>query len=159
MSTRLVAYFSATGTTERAAKALAKAAGADLFRIEPAEPYSKRDLDWNNPSSRTSIEAADESSRPALSGEVPDLSAYEAVFVGFPIWWYVEPRIVDTFLDTVDLAGKTVIPFATSGGSGVSHAAERIRKLHLEARVFEGRLLNGSLSQDSLAAWAAKVDA
>ena len=118
MNKSLVAYFSATGTTERAAKSLAKAAGADLYRITPAVPYSSRDLNWNNSSSRSSVEMGDDSSRPALAQAAPDLSSYDVVFVGFPIWWYVEPRIVDTLLESCDLSGKAVVPFATSGSSG-----------------------------------------
>lgn len=116
----MVSYFSATGTTERAAKVLAKTAGADLFKIAPAEPYTRRDLNWNDSSSRTSMECCDDSARPELQGSCPDLTSYDVVFVGFPIWRYVEPRIVDSFLDSVDLAGKIVVPFATSGGSGIS---------------------------------------
>lgn len=149
----MVSYFSATGTTERVARVLAKAAGADLFKIAPAEPYARRDLNWNDSSSRTSVECRDDSARPELQGSCPDLTSYDVVFVGFPIWWYAEPRIVDSFLDSVDLAGKIVVPFATSGGSGVSRATERIRSLHPEARVLDGRMLNGLPSQSEVASW------
>ena len=153
MTRMIVTYFSATGTTEMAAEALAKAAHAELYRIEPAERYTRRDLDWNDASSRTSAERNDESARPSLAGKAPDLSAYDAVLVGFPIWWAVEPRIVDSFLDSVNLTGTTVIPFATSGGSGISRATERIRELHPEVRVLDGRVLNGSPSGRRLAEW------
>lgn len=149
----LVAYFSATDTTERAAKSLAKAASADLYCIAPAVPYTGRDLNWNDSSSRSSVEMGDESSRPALAQDAPDLSAYDVVFIGFPIWWYVEPRIVDTFLESCDLAGKVVVPFATSGGSGISRAVSRIHGLYPQADVFEGRMMNGMPSTSELQAW------
>ena len=155
MST-LVTYFSATGTTARVARELAGAIGADLFEIAPERPYTPADLDWNNKSSRSSHEMADEGSRPAIAGRVDSMDAYDTVFVGFPIWWYVEPRIIDTFLETEahDLAGKTVVPFATSGGSGLGRAPERMAALVPEATVLEGRLLNGRLDADELRAWA-----
>lgn len=114
----IVTYFSATGTTESAAKAFARATGAELYRIEPTERYTRRDLDWNDASSRTSAERNDESARPSLAGKAPDLSAYDAVLVGFPIWWAVEPRIVDSFLDSVNLTGTTVAPSRQVGGAG-----------------------------------------
>lgn len=153
MSKTLVAYFSVTGTTERAAKSLAAATGADLYEIAPAKPYTRADLNWHDSSSRTTKERDDESARPALAGDVPSTAGYDAIFVGFPVWWYAEPRIVDTFLDACDLAGKTVVPFATSGGSSVTRAAAHIRGLHPEARVLDGRTLNGSPSKGSLATW------
>jgi flavodoxin len=153
MNKSLVAYFSATGTTEGAANALTKAARADLYRITPAQPYSSRDLNWNNSSSRSSVEMGDDSSRPALAQAAPDLSSYDAVFVGFPIWWYMEPRIVDTFLEACDLGGKTVVPFATSGSSGISRAASRMRGLVPQARVLDGRMMNDRPSTSELEAW------
>ena len=121
MSRYLTVFFSAGGTTARAARAVAGAVDADLFEIRPAVSYTAADLNWNNPASRTSVEMNDEACRPELaSAEVPDLTEYDAVFVGFPIWWYVEPRIVDSFLDRCSLEGVKLIPFATSGGSGIS---------------------------------------
>lgn len=153
MNKAIVTYFSATGTTERAARALAKAAGADLYSITPAVPYSSRDLNWNNSSSRSSVEMGDDSSRPALQA-APDLSSYDVVFVGFPIWWYVEPRVIDTFLEACDLEGKTVVPFATSGGSGISRAVSRMRGLVPHARVVDGRMMNGNPSTSEIKAWA-----
>ena len=150
MNKSLVAYFSATGTTERAAKSLAKAAGADLYRITPAVPYSSRGLNWNNSSSRSSVEMGDDSSRPALAQAAPDLSSYDAVFVGFPIWWYVEPRIIDTFLESYDMTGKTVIPFATSGGSGLGKTAQHMQGICPQAIVGQGFMLN-DYSADKLA--------
>lgn len=136
-----------------AAEALAKAAHAELYRIESAERYARHDIDWNDASSRTSAEQKDVSARPSLAGRAPDLSGYDAVLLGFPIWWAMEPRIVDSFFDLVDLAGTTVVPFATSGGSRIPRATERIRKLHPEARVLDGRVLNGSPFGSRLAEW------
>lgn len=153
MNKSLVAYFSATGTTERAAKSLAKAAGADLYRITPAVSYSSRDLNWNNSSSRSSVEMGNDSARPALAQAAPDLSPYDVVFVGFPIWWYMEPRIIDTFLEACDLGEKTVVPFATSGSSGISRAASRMRGLVPQARVLDGRMMNDRPSTSELEAW------
>ncbi len=115
---RLVAYFSASGVTARAARALAQAAGADLFEIVPEEPYTTADLDWRNRRSRSSLEERDPSACPAVEGRVDNMGAYDTVFVGYPIWWGHEPAIVDTFLGQYDFSGKTVVPFATSGGSG-----------------------------------------
>jgi flavodoxin len=153
MNKSLVAYFSATGTTEGAANALAKAARADLYRITPAQPYSSRDLNWNNSSSRSSVEMGNDSARPALVQVAPDLSPYDVVFVGFPIWWYVEPRIVDTFLESCDLSGKAVVPFATSGSSGITRAASRMRDIVPQARVLDGRMMNDRPSTSELEAW------
>ena len=153
MNKSLVAYFSATGTTEGAANALAKAARADLYRITPAQPYSSRDLNWNNSSSRSSVEMGNDSVRPALAQVAPDLSPYDVVFVGFPIWWYVDPRIVDTFLESCDLSGKAVVPFATSGSSGITRAASRMRDIVPQARVLDGRMMNDRPSTSELEAW------
>ena len=153
----LVAYFSATGTTARAARRLAEATDADLFEIEPEQPYTPADLNWNDKNSRSSREMADEKCRPAVAGEAPDMSRYDTVFVGFPIWWYVEPRIIDTFLETHDLSGKTVVPFATSGGSGLGRAPQRMATLAPGATVTEGRLLNGGPDANELRAWVSSA--
>lgn len=150
----LVAYFSATGTTARAARRLAEAVGADLFEIVPEQPYTAADLDWRDKNSRSSHEMADEKCRPAIAGDALDVSGYDTVFVGFPIWWYVEPRIIDTFLEAHDLSGKKVIPFATSGSSGLGKAPQRMASLAPGATVLEGRMLNGDPSADELRAWA-----
>ena len=122
MSKILIAYFSASGVTARTAKEMAKAAGADLYEICPAEPYTAADLNWMDQKSRSTLEMNDPACRPAIAAPAADLDQYDTVFVGFPIWWYVEPRIVDTFLERSDFSGKTVIPFATSGGSGIEKA-------------------------------------
>ena len=115
----LVAYFSATGETARLAGTLARAAEADLYEIRPEHPYTAADLNWHDERSRSSAEMRDEACRPGIAGELPDLTRYDTVFVGFPIWWYQAPRIIETFLESYDFSGKTVIPFATSGGSGM----------------------------------------
>ena len=150
----LVAYFSAGGATASAARAVASAAGGELYEIKPAVPYTAADLDWNDSRSRSSVEMNDEACRPAIAGELPDLGQYDAVFLGFPIWWYVEPRIVDTFLDGCDIAGKALIPFATSGGSGLGRTAEALRASCPSAEVLPGRLLNGGSSDGELKKWA-----
>lgn len=149
----LVAYFSATGTTARVAKNLAEAASADLFEIVPGQPYTAADLDWRDKNSRSTHEMNDEGCRPAVVGRVDNMDAYDTVFVGFPIWWYVEPRIVDTFLEAYDLTGKVIVPFATSGGSGLGKAPQRMATLAKGATVLEGRLLNGNPSASELCAW------
>ena len=157
MAKTLVAFFSASGTTARVAKDLAEAVGADLFEIEPEAPYTAGDLNWNNRQSRSSIEMNDESCRPAISGNVADMAQYDAVFVGFPVWWYVEPRIIDTFLEAYDFAGKTIVPFATSGGSGLGKAPQRMQALVPGAKVLSGGLLNGHPSKAELAEWAERA--
>ena len=119
MKKALVAYFSASGVTEQVAEKLASAAHADCFRIQPKIAYTKADLDWTNKSSRSSVEMSDPASRPEIVNEKLDVLSYDAIFIGFPIWWYQAPRIIETFLESYDFSGKTVIPFATSGGSGM----------------------------------------
>ena len=153
MADKLVAYFSATGTTERVAKDLAAAIGADLFEIAPVEPYTSADLNWRDQNSRSSVEMNDETCRPATAGSVEDMAAYGTVFVGFPVWWYVEPRIIDTFLEAYDFAGKTVVPFATSGGSGLGKAPQRMQELVPGASVLAGKLLNGHPNAAELRSW------
>ena len=119
MAKKLVAYFSASGVTAKVAKALAEVTGADLFEIQPVVPYTNADLDWMNKKSRSSVEMSDPASRPEIGNKVPDMDQYDTVFVGFPIWWYVAPTIINTFLESYDFSGKTVAAFATSGGSGM----------------------------------------
>ena len=119
MRKTLVAYFSASGETARLAKTIAGVTGGDLFEIRPEQPYTAADLNWNDTKSRSTLEMNDAKSRPAISGRVADMAQYDVVFVGFPIWWYQAPRIIKTFLEGYDFAGKTVVPFATSGGSGM----------------------------------------
>ena len=140
----LVAYFSAGGATASAARAVASAAGGELYEIKPAVPYTAADLDWNDSRSRSSVEMNDEACRPAIAGGERDLGRYDTVFLGFPIWWYVEPRIVDTFLERHDFSGKTVIPFATSGGSGIDRAEASLRARCPGALWRKGRLISGA---------------
>jgi flavodoxin len=152
----LVAFFSATGTTKGVAERLAAAIGADLHEIVPAAPYTPADLDWTDKQSRSSVEMADRASRPAIAGEAPDFAAVDVVFVGFPIWWYREPSIIDTFVEqnAAALAGKTVVPFATSGGSGMGDSSANLQALAPTAKVAEGRRFRASASAGELAAWA-----
>ena len=154
MSKKLVAYFSATGTTEKAAQLLAQAADADLFEITPAVPYTGADLDWMNKKSRSTIEMNDPSSRPQITGRVENMNTYNVVFLGFPIWWYREPSIIDTFLEQYDFSGKTIVLFATSGGSGFGKTVRGLKnKVSPQAKIIEGRLLNGRITTQNLQSW------
>ena len=155
----LVVYFSATGTTKGVAQRLAGAIGADIFEIVPAQPYTDADLNWRNKQSRSSVEMADRKSRPAIAKAAPDLTGYKTVFVGFPIWWYREPSIIDTFIESnaEALAGKTIVPFATSGGSGMGDSSANLQALAPKAKVTEGRRFRASVDADTLKAWAAAV--
>lgn len=154
MSKKLVAYFSASGTTAKVAKKMAEAIGADLFEIKPEKPYTGADLNWQNKNSRSSVEMNDRSSRPAIAVKAADMPQYDVVFVGFPVWWYREPSIIDTFMESYDFAGKTVIPFATSGGSGLGDSAANMQKLAKGAKVVNGKRFSGSVSAEELKAWA-----
>ena len=150
----LVAYFSASGVTAKAAWKLSEAAGADLYEIKPEVPYSREDLDWTDKKSRSSVEMNDPASRPAIAGKMDDMDQYEVVFIGFPVWWYVAPTIINSFLESYDFTGKTIVPFATSGGSGMGNTNERLAPSCPGAVLLEGKMLNGSLEQDELKAWA-----
>ena len=154
MSKTLVAYFSASGTTAKVAKKMAEAIGADLFEIKPETPYSGADLNWQNKNSRSSVEMNDRSSRPAIAVKAADMPQYDVVFVGFPVWWYREPSIIDTFMESYDFAGKTVIPFATSGGSNLGDSAANMQKLAKGAKVVNGKRFSGNASAAELNAWA-----
>ena len=154
MSKTLVAYFSASGTTAKVAKKMAEAIGADLFEIKPETPYTGADLNWQNKNSRSSVEMNDRSSRPAIAVKAADMPQYDVVFVGFPVWWYREPSIIDTFMESYDFAGKTVIPFATSGGSGLGDSTANMQKLAKGAKVVNGKRFSGSVSSEELKAWA-----
>jgi flavodoxin len=157
MSKSLVAYFSASGTTARVAKNLASAIGADLFEIVPETAYTSADLNWQNKQSRSSIEMSDRSSRPAVGSHVPNMDDYDTIFVGFPIWWYREPSIIDTFLEMYDFSDKKLVPFATSGGSGIGECASNFSKLAPNATVVEGKRLTSSASKAELASWAENI--
>ena len=150
----LAAYFSATGTTAEVAERLAKATGGDLFEIKPEQPYTDEDLDWRNKQSRSSIEMADQSSRPMIASKVEDMGKYDVVFVGFPIWWYREPSIIDTFMESYDFAGKTVIPFATSGSSGMGDSGKIMQSLAPQAKVLSGKRFSADVSENELRQWA-----
>ena len=154
MSKTLVAYFSASGVTARVAKDVADAAGADLYEIRPAQPYSPGDLDWMDKKSRSTLEMNDPACRPAIEGQVNGMEQYDTILIGFPIWWYVEPRIVDTFLDSYDFSGKTIILFATSGGSGFGKTAGDLVSSCPKAVIKEGRILNSLPAEEALRQWA-----
>lgn len=149
MSKKLVVYFSASGVTAKAAKELAKAAGADLAEIEPETAYTTADLDWTNKQSRSTLEMTDESSRPAMKNKI-DCTGYDTVYIGFPIWWGVCPRIVNTFIESADLSGKTIGIFATSGGSGIGHAVEALKKTYPDLNIAGYKLLKGTVTEDIL---------
>ena len=154
MSKKLVAYFSPTGTTANAAKALANAAGADIYEIKPKVPYTRDDLNWRNLKSRSSLEMKDKSSRPELFDTNADISGYDTIFVGFPVWWYIAPTIINTFLESYDFSGKKIVLFATSGGSGFGRAVEFLQTSAPKAEIIEGEILNGKLDSERLKAFA-----
>ena len=149
----LVAYFSATGTTAKAAKALASAIGADLYEIKPAAPYTSADLNWMDKRSRSSVEMKDTHSRPALADTDAPVAGHDVIFLGFPVWWYVAPTILNTFLEAYDFTGKTIVLFATSGGSGLGKSAAGLQPSAPGARIVDGRMLNGSLNAAELKSW------
>ncbi len=155
MSKKLVAYFSASGTTAAKAKALADAAGADLYEIKPEKAYTKSDLNWMNPLSRSSKEMK-KGIKPALADSNAAIENYDVIFVGFPIWWYVAPTIINSFLEAYDFGGKKVVLFATSGGSGFGKAVQSLQPSAPSAEIVEGRILNGTVSSDELKAFADK---
>lgn len=152
MSKKLVAYFSASGVTKKYAENLAKTVNADLFEIKPEKAYTKADLDWTNKQSRSSVEMSDPDSRPEISDRLKNMDEYETVFVGFPIWWYVAPTIINTFLESYDFSGKTVVPFATSGGSGIGKTVEVLRKICPKAEIKEGKVVN-HMTESSVSEW------
>lgn len=149
----LVAYFSATGTTKGAAEHIANGLNADIYEIVPEEPYTDADLDYNDNNSRTTIEMNDPDARPVISGSVENLEQYDTVFIGYPIWWGEAPRIASTFMESYDFSGKTIVPFCTSGGSGIGSSASNLERLTSGATWLDGRRLNGSDSQDTVMEW------
>lgn len=152
----LVAYFSASGTTKMVANRLAGAIGADLFEIEPKIPYSNQDLDWTNKNSRSSLEMNDGSSRPEVAKKVSNMEQYDKIFVGFPIWWYVAPTIVNSFLEQYDLSGKTIVPFATSGGSGMGETNKHLEPSCKGAVLKDGKRFATYVSEEGLKSWASQ---
>lgn len=153
MKNAMVAYFSASGVTAKVARRLAKAIDADLFEIRPETPYTKADLNWMDKKSRSTLEMNDPSCRPAMA-QVLDVSAYDVIFVGFPIWWYREPSIIDTFMESADFTGKTVVPFCTSGGSGIGDSAQNMQALARGAVVKKGRRFSALALAGELKKWA-----
>ena len=158
MSKKLVAYFSASGVTRKAAEALADAASADLFEIAPQVPYTKPDLDWRDKSARSTVEMADKSSRPAIAAKDANVGAYDVIFVGFPIWWYIAPTIINTFLESYDFKGKTIVPFATSGGSGFGETVAYLKtSVDSSAIIKDPKMLNGKQTKEALATWLSSL--
>ncbi len=153
----LVAYFSASGVTANVAKLLAEAAGADLFEIKPAVPYTNADLNWMDKKSRSTVEMQDKSSRPAIAAPCSNLADYDTIFVGFPIWWYVAPTIINTFLESGDFSGKKIVLFATSGGSGFGKTVANLKDSASGATIVEGKLLNGTQSVAGLKSWVDSI--
>ncbi|HAL58924.1 MAG TPA: flavodoxin [Sarcina sp.] len=153
MKNAMVAYFSASGVTAKVARRLAKAIDADLFEIRPETPYTRADLNWMDKKSRSTLEMNDPSCRPAMA-QVPDVSAYDVIFVGFPIWWYREPSIIDSFMESADFTGKTVVPFCTSGGSGIGDSAQNMQALARGAVVKKGRRFSALALAGELKKWA-----
>jgi flavodoxin len=154
----LVAYFSATGTTKGVAEHIANGLNADIYEIVPEDPYTDADLNYNDNNSRTTIEMNDPNARPAISGSVENMEQYDIIFVGYPIWWGEAPRIVSTFMESYDFSGKTIVPFCTSGGSGIGSSASNLERLTSGATWLDGRRLNGSDSQDTVMEWVNGLD-
>lgn len=155
---KLVAYFSASGVTAKVAESLAEAIGADIYAIEPETPYTAADLDWTNQRSRSSMEMNDPASRPAIIDKRDNMDDYDVVFVGFPIWWYVAPTIINTFLESYNLTGKTIIPFATSGGSGMGKTNEKLLPSCSGAKLLEGVVFKSNVTGNELAAWESSLN-
>ena len=154
MSKKLVAYFSASGVTGSVAKKLAEAVNADIYEIKPKVPYTNADLNWNNSNSRSSVEMRDKSSRPELADRNAKIEGHDVIFLGFPIWWYVAPTIINTFLESYDFSGKTIILFATSGGSGFGNAVSGLKVSAPNSTIREGKLFNRRVSVEELKKWA-----
>lgn len=154
MSKKLVSYFSATGTTANVAKNLAAAAEADLYEIKPAVPYTKEDLNWMDKQSRSSVEMRDPGSRPEIVDTDAKIAGYDVIFIGFPIWWYIAPTIINTFLEAYDFGGKKLVLFATSGSSGFGKAAESLQPSAPNAEIITGEILNGNPGEQKLREFA-----
>ncbi len=159
MSKKLVAYFSASGVTENVARKLAQAAGADLYEIKPEVPYTEADLDWRNKNSRSSVEMQDKKFRPALADKNAGIDNYDVIFVGFPVWWYVAPTIINTFLESYDFSGKTIVLFATSGSSGFGKTVEELKCSVSDTTVIkEGKVLNGNQTVEAIKEWVDELN-
>lgn len=155
---KLVAFFSASGTTKALAERLAKVASADLVEIKPTVPYTRADLDWTNKNSRSTLEMKDPASRPEMQKITVNPGEYDTVYLGFPIWWYVAPTIINTFLESYDFSGKTVVLFATSGGSGMGETLKKLAPSCPNAKLIEGKVFRRSTGREQLAAWAEGLD-
>ena len=153
MSNKLVAYFSASGVTAKVAETLAEAIGADIFEIEPKVPYTEADLNWMDKKARSTIEMSDPASRPEIAVKRDNMKDYDTIFVGFPIWWYVAPTIINTFLESYDPTGKTIIPFATSGGSDIGKTNERLTPSCKGAKLLNGKVFKHNVGHKELATW------
>lgn len=153
MGRKLVAYFSASGVTAKVAERLAETIDADIFEIQPAVPYTRADLDWRNKNSRSSVEMNDLTFRPAVSGRRDNMDEYDTIFVGFPIWWYIAPTIINTFLESYNFSGKTIIPFATSGGSGMGNTNENLAVSCPNARLLQGKVFRSDATADDFSTW------
>lgn len=158
MNRKLVAYFSASGVTAQIADTLSEAIGADLYAIEPKVPYTKADLDWMDKKSRSTVEMNDPASRPAIAGKRDNMDEYDIIFIGFPIWWYVAPTIINAFLESYDMTGKTIIPFATSGGSDMGKTNENLEPSCNGAKLLNGKVFKSNVSRKELADWAESLD-
>lgn len=159
MSKKLVAYFSASGVTAKVAETLADAIGANIYEIKPETPYSKADLDWTVKTSRSTIEMNDKTFRPAIADKDARIEDYDTIFVGFPIWWYVAPTIINTFLECYDFSGKKIVLFATSGGSGFGNTVEELKNSVSDTtQLIEGGLLNGKQTYQSVSSWVDNLD-
>ncbi len=152
----LVVYFSATGTTAKAARTIAEVTGGTLYELVPQQAYTSADLDWNGSQSRSSAEMNNPQARPALKDTKLDILAYDMIFIGYPIWWNQAPRIINTFIENHDLKGKTLVPFATSGGSGISNSVNELKKAYPDLEWQNGRLLNGA-SRNAIQSWVGDV--
>ena len=157
MNKVLVAYFSATGTTKKVAEKLAKATGGNLFEIKPQVEYTSENLNWNDKKSRSSVEMNDEFSRPEIENVVENIDDYDTVFVGFPVWWYIPPRIIQTFIEKHNLSGKKIITFATSGGSGIKGSTDFLKKNYSDLNIIEGKRFGWNESLESIGAWVEKI--
>lgn len=159
MSKKLVAYFSASGKTAKVADMLADAVGADIYEIRPEVPYTKADLNWMNKKSRSSVEMNDKAFRPAIADKNAKIDQYDTIFLGFPIWWYVAPTIINTFLESYDFSGKKIILFATSGSSGFGKTVEELKvSVPASCEIIEGKLLNGKQTIPKIREWTESLD-
>ena len=154
MSKKLVAYFSASGITAKVAETLAEATGADIFEIQPEVPYTKADLNWQDKTARSTIEMQNPASRPAIAAKRENMADYDTILIGYPIWWHTAPMIIGTFLESYDLTGKIIIPFATSGGSGMGKTNEKLMPSCPGAKLLEGKVFKSSTGKAELAKWA-----